>query len=109
MGIKFDATPGTIRFTEYGCPYIPCDDNNKQEETIMEEKKIIPGMKTCDVCGRDFPLVVERRYVVKSDSTPILFSSERLYDAIDCPHCGCQNVLHERKRTVPCETDKEDK
>lgn len=70
----------------------------------MEERKI-PGMKTCCVCGRDFPLVAERRCTAEYGAC--LMST--LYDAIDCPHCGCQNILQERKRVVPCGTDKEDK
>lgn len=89
------------KFTEYGRLYILCDDNNKQEEIIMEEKKIVPGMMTCDVCGRDFPLVAERRYTAESG----LCSMGAVYDAIDCPHCGCQNVLQLRYRAV----NKEDK
>ena len=73
-------------------------------ENKMENKKSIPGMKTCCVCGRDFPLLVENRYTArdpeKSGAPASLVGSAEvnLFDATDCPHCGCQNILQPRKR-----------
>lgn len=68
----------------------------------MEERKI-PGMYTCCVCGRDFPLVWEERYVARNETPTGLAalagnSEPTLYDAIDCPYCGCQNILQVRRR-----------
>lgn len=69
----------------------------------MENKKNIPGMRTCSVCGRDFPLLIENRYTARDNTKVGLVllaggSEESLFDAIDCPHCGCQNILQARKR-----------
>lgn len=69
----------------------------------MENNKKIPGMKTCSVCGRDFPLLAENRYTARNNTLSGLAaltggSEEGLFDAVDCPHCGCQNILNQRKR-----------
>lgn len=68
----------------------------------MNETKVA-GMTTCKICGRDFPLIAERRYTARDNAKSgiaitLAGTEETLYDAIDCPHCGCQNVLQERKR-----------
>lgn len=68
------------------------------------------GMRTCGVCGRDFPLLFEEHYVAedpqKVGAFANLVSTDKAYeyDAIDCPHCGCQNVLQPRKpAAIPCD------
>lgn len=64
------------------------------------------GMTTCKVCGRDFPLLAEEHYVAqdpqKVGAIANLVSTDRAFefDAFDCPHCGCQNVMQERKATL---------
>ena len=61
------------------------------------------GMTTCKVCGRDFPLIIEDHYVARGVEkrgviAAISMQEEALqYDVFDCPHCGCQNVMQERK------------
>lgn len=61
------------------------------------------GMTTCKVCGRDFALMAEEHYVArnieKQGVVPALVGQEesQMYDAFDCPHCGCQNITQERK------------
>lgn len=74
---------------------------------------MVKGMVTCKVCGRDFPLIAENRYTARdSGKTGALVGltvqdEERNYDAFDCPHCGCQNVMQERKKecnpTLDCQ------
>ena len=66
---------------------------------------MVKGQKTCAICGRDFPLIVEEHYIARDDEKTGLVnavsgSESRFYDAIDCPHCGSQNILQERKRAV---------
>lgn len=67
------------------------------------------GMTTCKVCGGDFPLMAEEHYVArnveKTGLIPAISGQEEAtqYDAFDCPHCGCQNVIQERKVTCPCD------
>ena len=80
----------------------------------------IKGMATCKICGRDFPLIAEEHYVarnpVKSGVVPALAGEQepQLFDAIDCPHCGCQFVMQERKRNCmsdifnPADNEEED-
>lgn len=61
------------------------------------------GMATCDVCGRDFALLAEDHYVARSDTKPglsCLAGEVGLYDAMDCPHCGCQKLLKGRARSL---------
>lgn len=89
----------------------------------MEKK--IPGMTTCRVCGCDFPLLKENHYLAIDKATTGLSAvlggpQSAMYDVMDCPHCGCQNVLQEYKRIatpedlgacccdVPDEEDEED-
>lgn len=64
------------------------------------------GMTTCKICGRDFPLIAEEHYIAQDPqkvgalanlvSTDIAFE----FDAFDCPHCGCQNVMQGRKSAL---------
>ena len=71
----------------------------------------IKGMTTCKVCGRDFPLMHEEHHIVRDteiSGVVAAFSSHEapMYDAFDCPHCGCQNVMQSRKREYcPCDYD----
>lgn len=63
------------------------------------------GMRTCSVCGRDFALLVEDHYISraegKSGIVAIVGGDEpKLHDAIDCPHCGCQQLLQGRERAM---------
>lgn len=68
------------------------------------------GMTACKVCGRDFPLMSEEHYVARgimeTGVIPAIKGQEEAtqYDAFDCPHCGCQNVMQERKNpSCPCD------
>lgn len=71
------------------------------------------GMATCEVCGRDFPLIFENHYIArnceKTGVMPALSRQEEAttYDAFDCPHCGSQYVAQERKHRLT-DIDEED-
>lgn len=60
-------------------------------------------MLECKVCGCKFNAIVEKHYVARDNGKTglaIAFSStneESLYDAFDCPMCGCQVIAKERK------------
>lgn len=65
------------------------------------------GLKTCDICGRDFALIKEEHYVARAimrngGITAALTGQDEaeMYDAFDCPHCGCQNIVQVRKIAV---------
>jgi len=61
-------------------------------------------MLKCKVCGCKFPAITEKHYIARDNGKSGLAvafgseSEERLYDAFDCPMCGCQIVAQERKR-----------
>ena len=68
----------------------------------------VKAIHECVVCGRLIPLIVENHYVATDKdrtglSSAINREEPELYDCFDCPHCGCQNVIQERKRLCPCD------
>ena len=74
----------------------------------------VKGAWTCKICGRDFPLISEEHYTARNANmsgfvAAIGVQSEpKIYDAFDCPHCGCQNIMQERKRnTVEVDAEEE--
>lgn len=58
----------------------------------------------CKVCDCKFNAIVERHYIARDKGktgTYIVFgpnSEDSLYDAFDCPVCGSQIIVQERKR-----------
>lgn len=61
----------------------------------------------CEVCGNYINLESNSRYSVLEHLSVGLFSSKtlqpeiaRIYDAFDCPVCGCQFVAKERLRNA---------
>lgn len=75
------------------------------------------GMATCGICGRQFELKADDRYISRDSGKTGLFAGlstqneEQLYDTFDCPHCGCQNVAQKRNRMwipEPIEQDDEE-
>lgn len=61
-------------------------------------------MLKCKVCGKEFEANLERHYVARDIGKTGLAAAfgnndeENLYDAFDCPACGCQIIVQERKR-----------
>lgn len=65
-------------------------------------------MLECKVCGTKFYVARDNG---KTGFAVALGSNEeeRLYDAFDCPACGCQVIAKERKRNyIPYTPDEED-
>lgn len=52
-------------------------------------------MRKCTVCGRRFRLLAKNRYeVVKRPAGLNCLTQGTVYfNAFDCPHCGCQNIV----------------
>lgn len=75
-------------------------------EVEVKEMSSVKGMTTCKVCGRDFPLIIEEHYVArdleKKGVLPALSGEVESaeFDAFECPHCGCQNIMQSRKPTL---------
>lgn len=67
----------------------------------------------CKVCDCEFNPIIEKHYVSRNagkSGAITVFSSEeeKLFDTFDCPACGCQVVVQERKRVyvdIPYEDD----
>lgn len=66
------------------------ESNNEIENTNRYE---------CQICGALFELNKANRYVIVEDEAPIMavFSTPTTYECFDCPKCGCQNRVNERK------------
>lgn len=60
-------------------------------------------MLECKVCGAKFNAVIEKHYLARDNEKTGLVASlgptneGNLYDAFDCPMCGCQVIVKERK------------
>lgn len=52
-------------------------------------------MRKCNVCGRRFRLLAKNRYEVEKVPTGFECLTKKVtyFNAFDCPHCGCQNIV----------------
>ncbi len=70
-------------------------------------------MLKCKICGCEFNAVKERHYISRDKGKTGLataFGSNPeyvLYDTFDCPDCGCQITVQERKREYDLRKDKD--
>lgn len=55
------------------------------------------GSKKCDICGNGITLKKKDIYSVWKSEFP---NMPLVYNAIDCPFCGCQTLLKVRYRKV---------
>ena len=56
-------------------------------------------MVKCSICGEQVELRKENRYEVVIEAGVLqksLGAKDHLYEAFDCPHCGCQMLMQER-------------
>lgn len=78
------------------------DDWAKYSEAKWElvdesDNKKVGGFIHCKICKWRFELKKSCRYTaVRAESIFPLKTSQ--YDAFDCPHCGCQNIVGIRER-----------
>lgn len=61
-------------------------------------------MYKCKVCNKEFELQKKDHYIARDAGKSGLAAltggnEETLYDTFDCPHCGCQNIMQEHKRS----------
>lgn len=61
--------------------------------------------KTCQVCGSIIIFDAASHYVARDDARVGIAAlsggnEPQIYDAIECPKCGCQIILGRRKRTL---------
>lgn len=60
-------------------------------------------MLKCKICGTEFPAIKERHYIARENKrtgavVALSKDEEKIYDAYDCPMCGSQIIVQERKR-----------
>lgn len=52
----------------------------------------------CTICGKRFSVKKKDVYnVVVNKNEGLIIPCNVIFDAIDCPKCGCQHLLKERK------------
>lgn len=59
----------------------------------------------CNVCACEFIPEKDEHYISRDETKTGLSTiagglEEKLYDTFDCPQCGCQMVMQERKRQL---------
>lgn len=69
-----------------------------KSEMRMTMKKV-----TCKICGFEFPPIDANHYISRDPEKTGIVSAisgqeSKIFDTFDCPWCGCQNVVQERKR-----------
>lgn len=51
----------------------------------------------CIVCGKKFKLLANNKYLAKREPAGLSFDNPIIYEAFDCPACGCQNIVNVRE------------
>lgn len=64
----------------------------------------------CKICGKRFKLMKENRYLAteKIGALEGLTKAAKIFEAFDCPHCGCQNIVNTREEAVGRNRGEED-
>lgn len=96
----------------YGISTEDEDKSDDTDTTVTDDSMY--GRITCKSCGKDFPMMGRYHYVCRDDRmTTGMFAAlatgkeSRTYDAFDCPLCGCQNIIGDRKRAEETYNDDE--
>lgn len=74
---------------------------SKENLTKLCETKGKP-IKKCSFCGNTFEIEIDKKYVVKNIEAVMI----AYYDAMDCPNCGCQNIIWKRLEKASVITEK---
>lgn len=65
----------------------------KKETIVYEELK-----HTCKVCGKQFELKKDNKYVVaENKGLSSIANGYKYFECFDCPECGCQNIVNIRE------------
>lgn len=56
----------------------------------------------CKICGKRFKLIKENRYLATEETGVLaaLTKPSKIFEAFDCPRCGCQNIVNIREEEV---------
>lgn len=59
----------------------------------------------CKVCSRKFKLNKRNKYLIeKSGGLLACALPKEIYEAFDCPRCGCQNIVNIRETMIYVES-----
>lgn len=72
---------------------------NKKIELLIKNKPI----KKCSFCGNEFEIEINKKYIVRLQENLLNIS---FFDAMDCPNCGCQNIIWKRLEKASKNTEK---
>lgn len=71
-------------------------------------------MAVCNVCGAEFKLIAIQHYIARGNDVQGAFAAlgshdePDIYDAFDCPYCGCQYIAQARKRKLFAVNEEDD-
>jgi predicted RNA-binding Zn-ribbon protein involved in translation (DUF1610 family) len=72
-----------------------CAFNKKNNEVDIE---LLAKIYICKVCGNQFDLIKENKYVVQENNgLNGAVNGRKKYECFDCPTCGCQNIVNIRE------------
>lgn len=54
----------------------------------------------CKVCNKRFKLLSNKKYLVEVNGGSLFQPLKEIYEAFDCPKCGCQNIVNTRKNNI---------
>lgn len=94
----------TIPIVMFICQYrifnkIQTEQVNNEENVESNNKIENTNRYECQICGALFELNKANRYLIEENEAPIMavFTLPATYECFDCPKCGCQNRVNERK------------
>lgn len=91
----------TIPIVMFICKYHIFKEIQVNNEENVESNSEIENTNRykCQICGALFKLNKASRYLTMDNEAPIMavFSVPTTYECFDCPKCGCQNRVNERK------------
>jgi len=78
---------------------IQTEQVNNEENVESDNEIENTNRYECQTCGALFEPNKANRYLVVENEAPIMavFSTPTTYECFDCPKCGCQNRVNERK------------
>lgn len=53
--------------------------------------------QVCKVCNCNFDIKISKKYLVKVGD---FLGTKNIFDAYDCPQCGCQQLISQRYHKV---------
>lgn len=82
--------------------------NRQLQLQIVLRKEILPYRRQswiymkCKICNKKFELLKENRYMVTNENLKEIskIGLSNVFEAFDCPYCGCQNIVGNRYMNI---------